>query len=162
MTNAMTLVCPDCAILNRVPADRLALQAKCGGCHKALLDGQPAAVDEAGFERHLRHGGIPILPDVRAPWCGGVHVYQNMRTVGARSSPHRHGRATVPAICTSTAGVDGRHKAGHDGVENGRTLAQTAGARDTNGIVGWPRKHWHERLIGGIIDAGQCGVEFCR
>ncbi len=70
MTDPTTIVCPACGALNRVPAERSALRAKCGGCHRALFAQHPAEVDEAGFERHARADGIPVLLDVWAPWCG--------------------------------------------------------------------------------------------
>ena len=35
-----------------------------------LFQGNPIEVDEAGFERHVRSNGIPVLLDVWAPRCG--------------------------------------------------------------------------------------------
>ena len=61
---------PQCGAVNRVPAERPADAARCGGCHRALFDAQPVAVDEAGFERHVRVQRHPVLLDVWAPWCG--------------------------------------------------------------------------------------------
>ena len=58
------------ATVNRVPVERPADAARCGGCHQALFDAHPVAVDEAGFERHVRANSIPVLLDVWAPWCG--------------------------------------------------------------------------------------------
>ena len=54
MSAAAHIVCPHCGTVNRVPSERRAEAARCGGCHQALFDAHPAAVDEAGFERHVR------------------------------------------------------------------------------------------------------------
>lgn len=66
----LTLVCPHCDAQNRVPQARLEAGPKCGACHRSLFDGQPIEVDEASFDRHLAHDGVPLLVDVWAPWCG--------------------------------------------------------------------------------------------
>ncbi len=66
----ITLACPACATLNRVPVLRLAQSPRCGACHQPLFTGAPVEVDEAGLERHIRHNGIPVLVDVWAAWCG--------------------------------------------------------------------------------------------
>ena len=58
MPQASHIVCPHCAALNRVPVERSAESARCGACHRALFDGHPAPVDEAGFERAFN--GSPV------------------------------------------------------------------------------------------------------
>ncbi len=70
MTESLTLPCPHCAAANRVPAARLAEDPRCGACHKPLFVGAPLALDEAGFQRHLRLSSIPLLVDFWASWCG--------------------------------------------------------------------------------------------
>ena len=64
------IVCPHCAATNRVPAARGPASARCGACHQPLFEGHPAAVDAAGFEKHIAGNDIPVLVDVWAPWCG--------------------------------------------------------------------------------------------
>lgn len=70
MADPITLACPHCGATNRVPPDRLTAAPRCGACKAALFDGHPAALDEAGFRRHLARDGIPLLVDFWASWCG--------------------------------------------------------------------------------------------
>ena len=70
MSSDRHIVCTKCASVNRVPAARQALDARCGKCHARLFDGHPADVDAALFDRLLERNTLPVLVDVWAPWCG--------------------------------------------------------------------------------------------
>jgi thioredoxin 2 len=64
------LVCPSCAAVNRIPADRPAAAAKCGSCGARLFAGRPFKLTAVSFDRHLREDGVPLLVDFWATWCG--------------------------------------------------------------------------------------------
>lgn len=64
------LLCPHCGATNRLPASRLGDGPVCGACRARLFEGHPAAVDAAGFRRHLATDGVPVLVDFWASWCG--------------------------------------------------------------------------------------------
>ena len=64
------IVCPNCLAVNRVPAERPPLAAKCGRCKGRLFEGHPIALDAAAFEQHLSRSGLPLLVDFWATWCG--------------------------------------------------------------------------------------------
>ena len=70
MGDSLLIICPACDGINRVPHSRLAEAPRCGSCKAALFQGKPLAVSEAGFRRHLRWSGLPILVDFWASWCG--------------------------------------------------------------------------------------------
>ncbi len=70
MSETLHIVCPHCHTTNRVHTDDLASEPDCGSCHRPLFTGKPFELDEAGFERHVGRGQIPVLVDFWAPWCG--------------------------------------------------------------------------------------------
>jgi thioredoxin 2 len=70
MSDTLHLVCPHCHTTNRVRADQLGSAPDCGHCKKPLFTGQPVALDEVSFDKHLTRNQIPLLVDFWAPWCG--------------------------------------------------------------------------------------------
>lgn len=68
--SAAHIVCPHCAQVNRVAAEKPKTEAKCGACKKPLFDGHPADVDGANFQKQIARSDVPVLVDVWAPWCG--------------------------------------------------------------------------------------------
>ena len=64
------IVCPHCAVINQLPAERLADGPRCGKCHEVLFSAHPAELTAATFQRHVSRNDIPLLVDFWAPWCG--------------------------------------------------------------------------------------------
>lgn len=140
---ALTLVCPSCQSINRVPAAKLAAGPRCGSCHAPLFTGQPVEVDAAGFDRHLKHDQIPVLADLWAPWCGPCRAMAPIFVQAAgRLEPHmrliklnadtapdilaRFGVRSIPTLLLS---------------RNGKIIAQTAGAMPLEQMLQWVERH---------------------
>ena len=69
-TDNLTIACPHCHALNRVPEGRVADGPNCGKCHQALFTGHPVALDSASFDLHAGRSDVPLLVDFWASWCG--------------------------------------------------------------------------------------------
>jgi thioredoxin 2 len=70
MPQELHVVCPHCDAVNRLAAERLAQQGKCGRCHRPLFTGAPVALDGERFRKHLARSDLPLIVDFWASWCG--------------------------------------------------------------------------------------------
>jgi thioredoxin 2 len=143
MHDALHLVCPHCDAVNRVPAPRLAQRPQCGKCHRPLFTGEPLALDEAGFDRHVSRNDIPVVVDFWAPWCGpcrmmAPHFAQatgvlepgvRMAKVDTEAAPGLGARHAIRSIPTLAV------------YRGGREVARQCGAMGARNLVNWVRSH---------------------
>jgi thioredoxin 2 len=69
MSDPLMIPCPHCNGLNRIPADRIGDQPKCGRCKEQVLLDKPFALTQADYASQIK-GDLPLLVDVWAEWCG--------------------------------------------------------------------------------------------
>ena len=86
----MILPCPHCNGLNRLPADKPMLDARCGKCKQPLFQGQPLELTKANFAAHAQKAELPLVVDFWASWSGPCQSLAPVFSEGMiRESPKR-------------------------------------------------------------------------
>ena len=129
MEASLHIVCPHCDTINRVPRAKLADGGRCGQCHQKLFDGHPVALDTSRFERHLAKGGVPLLVDFWAPWCGPCRMVAPELERVARSNAGRY--LVVKVNTDELTDVAARFR-----IQSIPTLALVSGGREIDRIAG--------------------------
>ncbi|WP_138473479.1 thioredoxin domain-containing protein, partial [Poseidonocella sp. HB161398] len=93
----MKVTCLECGQVNRVPAERLSADPKCGICGAKLTGAKVSEIAPEILQKAARNDDVPLVVDFWAPWCGPCRM---MAPEFARAATELKGQARLVKLNT--------------------------------------------------------------
>ncbi|WP_158967710.1 thioredoxin TrxC [Chachezhania sediminis] len=135
----MKVTCLDCGQVNRVPAERLSADPKCGTCGAKLTGAKVFEVAPEILQKAARNDDMPLVVDFWAPWCGPCRM---MAPEFSRAATELNGQARLVKLNTQDHQAAGA-KYGIRGIPTmvafagGKERRRQSGAQRSADIVNW-------------------------
>jgi len=139
MSQSRHLVCPHCDAVNRIPAEKLSANPRCGRCKEPLFTGSPVELSDRNFDKHLKRNDVPLVVDFWAPWCGPCKMMApHFKSVTAQMEPRvRFAKLNTEQAQRTAAQYNIRSIPTVAIFTNGREVARQAGALDARRLTQW-------------------------
>jgi len=136
---AVLIACPQCHSVVRTPSDRLEEHPKCPRCKSELFAGDAIELDESSFATHTAKGGVPVLIDFWAPWCGPCRMMAPVleRLAQQRATSLQVGKVNTDEQPTLAGRFNIRSIPTLILFRGGREIARQSGAVDSSTLSRW-------------------------